>query len=96
MLNNPQETRIIGTDDYGNIEPESIKQVIAVVKAEPGLLADWASLLVEISFFKVKYPSSNVAEELVGTKHGVFEVKSTIDYFDDLLTKMEVILCRPK
>ena len=105
LLNNPQETRIIGTDDYGNIEEESVKQIIEHAKAEPGLLANWASLLVEISEFKVKYPSSNVAEELVGTKHGVFEVKSTIDYFDDLLVKMsaqssretgEVIQCRPK
>ena len=95
LLNNPQETRIIGTDDYGNIEPESIKQVIADVKAEPGLLADWASLLVEISEFKVKYPKDLVAEELLETKHGMFEVKSTIDYFENLLIEMEVKNANP-
>lgn len=70
LIENPQENGIIGTDDNGSVEEASIKAVIADTKANPGVLADWAGIMVSISEFKVKYTDLDyVASELIQDTH---------------------------
>jgi len=91
LLENPQEDGIVGTDDNGDIDVDDVNKVVAEAKAEPGLLADWSGMMVKIAEFKSKYQVHEVAKALLETKHGLNEINSTVDYFDNLVVEMEVL-----
>jgi len=97
LLENPQEDRIIGTDDNGDVEEASIKAVIADAKANPGVLAEWAGIMVSISEFKVKYTDLDyVASELMQDEHCVYKISQATEYFDSIVATMEVLQCKAK
>ena len=92
LLEHPDEDGIIGTDDNGDIEESSINAVIADAKANPGVLAEWARIMVSILEFKAKYSNLDfVASELIQDVHNIYKITGATEYFDSILAKMEVL-----
>ena len=81
--------RIVGTDDSGNVDEQSVSELIRSVKNAHTIDHDWYTIITAILDYKVKYLPEKVSEFLRPSEGIMLE--GIIDYLDEIavLTKMK-------
>lgn len=90
LIDHPEEDNIVGIDDNGNIEESTLNQIIANIKANPGLEADWAELMLCVAEIKLKYKPNDLASYIGNdSEHGVRSLENAINYLETILVMIQ-------
>ena len=101
LLAHPEESGIIGTDDNGDCEAESIVEAIAHAKKEAkasvemrfgDLIMQASRLFVAYERFTLDYPVALVAEHIEKEKHIGFQLTHAIENSEDVIWYFKELL----
>ena len=89
LLDNPQESRIVGTHADGSIDAETVAHIIEETKRNPGIDAEWARLISQISDFIIKYDVDDLVNVIHSQKHSYKHASDMLLYFEKIVAKLE-------
>ncbi|MCZ6680298.1 MAG: ParB N-terminal domain-containing protein [Candidatus Poribacteria bacterium] len=87
LLDNPQESRIVGTHADGSIDSETVAHIIDETKRNPGIVAEWARLISQISDFMIKYEVGELVDAICDEKHSDKNASGMLLYFEKIVAK---------